>query len=123
MTLSTALYMVDVLHQLEETLSFIGISGIILLIVAAVGKIICMGKYIDDDGDYGRAWDKVLKIWPTVVFFAVFSCFFPQKHTMYMMLGASYLKDSNLPSKVSQALELKLDDYIHELSDKNKENK
>jgi hypothetical protein len=39
----------------------------------------------------------------------------PTKRTMHLMLGSVYLSNSNLPSKVSQALELKLDDIIDEL--------
>jgi hypothetical protein len=32
------------------------------------------------------------------------------------MMAASYLQESNLPTKVSKALELKLDKYIDELT-------
>lgn len=41
----------------------------------------------------------------------------PGKQTMYLMLGASALKESNLPHKVSEALELKLDDIIKDLKE------
>ncbi len=45
----------------------------------------------------------------------------PAKNTMYLMMAASYLQESNLPAKVSKALELKLDKYIDELTDRKKD--
>ncbi len=123
MNLTTALYLTDTLHQFAETFSFIGICGLIALIIAAIGKLICFGEYIDDDGDFSKAWSKVLKTWPFILTMVFASCLFPAKNTMYMMLGASYLQDTNLPKKVSQALEMKLDDYIRQLSDVKKDEK
>jgi hypothetical protein len=47
----------------------------------------------------------------------------PSKSSMYLMLGTAYLQESNLPKKVSQALELKLDEYINELTQNKKDGK
>lgn len=59
------------------------------------------------------------KLW--IFLLAMFFCItLPSQKTIYLMLGASYMQSSNLPKKVSEALELKLDDVISELKDKKK---
>jgi hypothetical protein len=37
---------------------------------------------------------------------------------MYLMIGAEYLSKSAIPTKVEKALNLKLDEYINELTEK-----
>lgn len=62
---------------------------------------------------------KTLKLWWIPILALAFSIFIPNKRTVYLMLGASYLSQSNLPSKVSQILDLKLDNIIGELNKDN----
>jgi predicted membrane protein len=43
---------------------------------------------------------------------AIVACFIPSEPTIYLMLGANYLKNSTLPSKVELAIEKKIDSYL-----------
>jgi hypothetical protein len=66
------------------------------------------------------AWKYIYKrIWIMIIVFLIV-IITPTKQTMYLMLGSSYLSQSNIPAKVSAALELKLDDVIQKLKDKDK---
>lgn len=122
MNASTALYLTDVISNIKYTFTIINVFAIILFIVAIAGKIACMDKYVDEDGKGDALWSAVIKKWPWLIFMLSISAVFPEKNTMYMMVGASYLQQSNLPSKVSKAIELKPDNYIKELSVHTKEN-
>jgi len=121
MNLNASLYLVDVISSLNRFTYGISGLGIITLLVALVGKIFCQDEYIDRRHTFEPLWTSILKKWPVVLVASILTIFIPQETTMYLMLGASYLQESNLPSKVSAALELKLDGYIDEL--KNGKNK
>lgn len=122
MNASTALYWTDVISNTKYIFMVINILTIIFFIIAIAGKLICMDKHIDEDGKADALWTSIIKKWPWLIFMLSISAVLPEKNTLYMMVGASYLQESNLPSKVSKAIELKLDNYIKELSVHTKEN-
>ena len=123
MNLTTALYLTDFLGSIGDTSFPLGVGGLFVLGIAAIGRVLCCDEYIDRKGAFERTWISVLKKWPIPLVFMSISCAIPSKSTMYMMLGSSYLQDSSIPTKVSRALELKLDDYIKELMAPKKEDK
>lgn len=118
MTVTTALYLVDLCENINILLGIFMILGLIALGIACVGRIMCLDEYIDRSGNAKIAWEKIIKKWPVVFVTGLVACLLPLKSTMYMMMASSYLADSHLPAKVSQALEIKLDDYIKELTTK-----
>jgi hypothetical protein len=121
MTLTTALYLTDFLNNIDCLLALLFGLGCMVMLVAGFGKALCQDRYIDNNGTFERLWTAILKKWFIVLILGIICCLLPNKNTMYMMLGASYLQDSTLPSKVSQALEIKLDEYIKELTKKDKQ--
>lgn len=46
--------------------------------------------------------------------FIFISILVPSKKTMYMMIGAKYLRESNVPEKVQMIINKKLDEYLLE---------
>lgn len=116
MNLNTALYLTNIIHHFYCMLILMFLIGLIVLLVAFVGKIFCFHEYTDVDGEAEKMWTAILKKGWIVLIIAITGIFIPGDRTMYLMLGVSYLQDSNLPTKVSKALELKLDNYIKELS-------
>lgn len=121
MNLATVLYLVDFIHNLD------GIIGIVILFyLLALIPLLFMWLAVEDDPRDSKfsllqTYKKFIlnKAW--VLITAIFlSVVIPTEKTMYLMLGSVYLSKSNLPAKVSQALELKLDDVIKELKKKNK---
>lgn len=120
MSLSLLLYIVDVISNMNCLLSllFFIISGSLLVLLIAFvcsddddkEKLITILKYI-----YKKIW--------ICISIVILIIILPSSKTMYLMLGSSYLQNSNIPLKVQQALELKLDDVISELRTKNVRNK
>lgn len=120
MSLSLLLYIVDVISNMNCLLSllFFIISGSLLVLLIAFvcsddddkEKLITILKYI-----YKKIW--------ICISIVILIIILPSSTTMYLMLGTSYLQSTNIPIKVQQALELKLDDVISELRTKNVRNK
>jgi hypothetical protein len=46
------------------------------------------------------------------LFLGILGMLIPSERTIYLMLGANYLKTSTLPSKVEMAIEKKIDSYL-----------
>ncbi len=121
MNLTTALYLTDLVDNMNCSTSFVLAAGVITLTAACVGKLWCSDKWADEDGHADKMWTSIIKKWWMLMPILAINCLFPAKSTMYMMLGSSYLQESNIPKKVSAALELKLDDYLTQLTSKKKE--
>lgn len=119
MTLTSCLYLVEVISNIND------IIGILLLIsiVGILVPIIVWGmSFILDEHHLRDSIYKVFKLhykkaWILIILIAL-NVIIPTKKTMYLMLGTNYLSQSGIPTKVSQALELKLDDIIQELKPK-----
>lgn len=120
MTLTRALYLTELLDNFNQSLSIIFVLGVLILIGSGIGFLMCLDSWNDTDAIYKPIWMNILKKWWILLLILFVSIPVPSKKTMYLILGASYLQETNLPSKVSKVLELKLDKYIAELQeDKN----
>lgn len=115
MTLSQWLYLVDVLDNID---TLIGLSVFSFLAFLVIFGVVSSVWHDDDDGFpewVRKAWSSIYrKMWVFFVALSV-SLLIPSQKTMYLMLGSSYLSTTGIPTKVQQALELKLDDVINEL--------
>jgi heme/copper-type cytochrome/quinol oxidase subunit 2 len=119
MTLTAALYLTDILTSVKEVIVVLAIVGVVVILFASI--LFFSVESTDSDADQQmNSCMRIIKKWPYVALLVMLIVILPSKKTMYLMLGATYLQDSNLPTKVSKALELKLDDYIKELSGNNK---
>lgn len=112
MSLTLILYLTDIFNNLS--------CAIFILIILYFGILLCTfvaweNSYSADEEAKSR-FNKVAKNGWVVIVLIFFCSIIPSKSTMYLMMGSSYLSSSNLPSKVSQALELKLDDVIKDLT-------
>ncbi len=58
---------------------------------------------------------RLIKKWWVISLLLIINIFTPSKTTMYLMLGAKYLSDSNIPSQVSEILNLELKDILDDL--------
>lgn len=122
MNLSAWLYVVDIISNIGCILSTSFIVFILLLIIAA---IITLGFWNDESARYGvkKCWKLLYKKLLWIVFILVFLLIIiPSSKTMYLMLGTSYLSSTNIPKKVQEALELKIDDVIDDLRKPRKAN-
>lgn len=106
MSLAFWLYMVD----LCASINAFCISLCLMYGVALFCTI--LERYGNDNKE---PFDIVIKKWWLALLVALIAVFAPTKQTMYLMLGSSYLQQSGLPSKVVEALDLKLDDVIKDL--------
>lgn len=114
MSLTAALYLVNLVSNIDFVL---GLFFTVIFIASGISFffVFTAEEYNDHEQTQVRRAKKVIsKAWIGVVLISI-SALIPCKNTMYLMLGSSYLEQSNLPSKVSTALELKLDGYISEL--------
>jgi len=116
MSLVGWLYFVDLFKNVDRLLFLLGFFWALYIIVS-LGWTVKGDSYRENVEREKFIYPKMKKsLWIPISLISI-SCLFPSTKTMYLMLGASYFQQSNLPSKVSQALELKLDDVIKELKE------
>lgn len=117
MTLAQVLYLTSVIENLNSIICifvfFYIIGSAILAFVYGVMTV---------SGDEREGIEKFIKyyygkLWIFIICLII-TILTPSKNTMYLMLGATYLQQSNLPTKVSEVLDLKLDDVIKQLKEK-----
>jgi hypothetical protein len=118
MNLTFWLYIADLIVRTYSIFDFI-FGGFVLFICI----LILLTTFGTDDKDIQTftesMWKKIYKkLWLIILFLLLFIAI-PSKKTIYLMLGSSYLSSNNLPIKIQQALELKLDDVIKDLKGKN----
>lgn len=116
MSITLLLYLVELLHNVDE------FSGWVFLIFGLSLGLLSFGWMFSKDmcstETNGIISGLIKKLWKNswvLVVAIVISIFVPSQKTMYLMLGTSYLSSTKLPTKVEQALELKLDSVIDEL--------
>ena len=121
MNLTLALYLTDVLISINNIFGFIFIIFMVFTITLSIAFMATRDNYSQEENDiplslfkeiYKKLWVIILCIIPILLI--------PSKTTMYLMLGSNYLSQTNIPSKVSEALNLKLTDIIEELKNKDK---
>lgn len=117
MSLASLIYLVDFLSNLNGALSLI--LGIILTALAILG-VLSSFLYAEEDmhEQLNKLWFSVLKKSYIVAIIFGLLIVIPSKQSMYLMLGSKYLKDSNVPAKVYDILNLKLDSMINEIRKK-----
>jgi hypothetical protein len=115
MNINTALYMADILENASQIMAIPFIFGIAVLLFAVAGKLFCLDSDMDRSGKGDKLWSSILKKWWVVALLSVLLLLIPNKKTIYLMMGSTYLQQSNIPTKVSKVLEIKLDEYLEEL--------
>jgi hypothetical protein len=117
MSIEWLLYLIDISKNISNGATFIFITLFTNFIIVII--ILAIIKAVNEDEEYsGSMLHKFLKyithnVWK-VIFLGSILCFLPSEKTMYMMLGAHYLKTNTLPSKVELAIEKKIDSYLNE---------
>lgn len=117
MSIAFSLYLCDLASNINAFLLVMFWIPIIVLIITYFFSGVTLS--IEGECEFKMAKLIYSKIWIALLA-GLLSLPIPSKNTMYLMLGSSYLQNSALPSKVSQALELKLDDVIDQLKNKEK---
>lgn len=117
MTITWMLYLTNVVSNIDNIL---GLVFVAYLIIIGFVTFVCS---VENEWDADKFSPAKLFKWLTgklwaVVIGVILLAITPSKQTMYLMLGANYLESSDLPVKVSEALNLKLDDVLKELKDK-----
>lgn len=110
MNINTALYLADVFDDINGLCVIFLVIGCVALFFLSAIKLVT-----HESEDVQEALKPFISKWPILVVLAVVGCLTPSKNTMYMMMASSYLESTNLPPKVVEALNLKLDKYIGEL--------
>lgn len=98
MSVELILYLID----------FIGNVTLFLGSVAVVCLVVAFMLFIHEDEEFTKS-----KMF-LVISFALLGilCFLPSPKTMYMMVGARYLKDSTIPTKVHDIIDKKLTELL-----------
>lgn len=112
MSVATILYLISVLDSLDNLVGLI--IGLIVVGIPVAAIIIVTN--VDDDTKrlttlkylYGKS------IVITLIFLCLIAVLIPSERTMYLMVGGSYLQRSNIPSKVEQVINEKLDQYLQD---------
>lgn len=124
MSLAFFLYLIDVLNNVDDICEVIFIPYFLGFSMVLISTFLTTGGFYDDFPEGVKDTINSFKkhIWIPIIALLI-SIIIPTQNTMYMMLGASYLQTSNLPAKVSEALDLKLDAVIADLKKNNSEDK
>lgn len=116
MSIELLLYLIDIAGNLSVALGIVIVASLIALLISTIILAVCFGETNDDFKEsklfflYNSIWSHIGKI--IVVLILAILC--PSQKTMYMIVGAHYLKASTLPSKVELAIEKKIDEYLIE---------
>lgn len=122
MNLPMLIYLADILDTAKNASITIIIVTCIVFIITILGWCITNDAYTKEGH---AAVDRVLKwlmkrLWIlSLVILA--NILIPSKSTMYLMLGAKYLTEGSIPTRVGEILDLKLKDVLEELKNKAKE--
>jgi hypothetical protein len=118
MTLTQIIYLTQLVENVSNV--FGCAMTFYLLSLGLLGMFYCIGGSINDEPNpiLGNIINKLYKKLWLFILILITSIFVPTKQTMYLMMGSSYLSQSNLPTKVSEILNLKLDDVLKTLRDK-----
>ncbi len=122
MTLPVLLYLADVLNNINSILSVMFImAGTVFGIIAFFWFMTGMSDSFEAERNPATpVMRQLAKKWWLAFILALILVFTPSQRTIYLMLGAKYLSESNVPAKVAEALELKLDDVLDDLRKKDR---
>lgn len=113
MSIEWILYLIDVLVAIDNISAVIFIISLIGFILTGIA---CITMKAEESEEYAIKFMKSLfnKALVFLLLSSSFLIFIPSKQTMYTILGANYLKKSDLPAKVEAVLNKKLDEYLLE---------
>lgn len=121
MSLTLLLYLVEISHSIDCLLGFFTVIYILMIGFLSLGWFVSNDGYNEDKNElFGSILKKVSKKSWIFIICLFLQIIIPTKTAMYMMLGSGYLTDSNIPSQVSEILNLKLNNILTDLK-KNKE--
>src|ERR1700722_20762749 len=121
MSVSFAIYLISLVNNINISFSIITGMATMGLAVSGVG-ILANSNCNDDDHDLVKS-KYYFKNAGIVFIISMFICtVVPSEKTMYLMIGARYLQNSLIPSKVENILNKKLDEYLTEDDKKVKNN-
>lgn len=117
MTIEAVIYLIDVSGSVKDTIFTLSFFFFVLL-----GGSLFFGGIESDMGltkKYTKTYSfgffcKLKKYIALPIIAILIASFIPSQKTMYLMLGANYLKNSALPTKVEIAIEKKIDEYLIE---------
>jgi len=119
MNITLALYLVDIISNLDCILAIIIICIISVILIFIIIYIMALGSYDNHETDkINKLFQWLGSKWWVCLIIISLAIITPSKSTMHLMLGTYYLQSTNLPAKVTEALELKLDDVIADLKGK-----
>lgn len=114
MSVAIWIYIIEVVNNFNA-----GLNVIFGFLIATLFIYAIISFFVQGDEDLRES---MLKSWvwiskKTYILVIVFCvlCIVPSKTSMYLMLGSAYLKDTNVPAKVYEALNLKLDNVINDM--------
>jgi hypothetical protein len=114
MNIETMIYLAHVLPEIGGIFTLFSLFGTIIV----VGT--CFFKKMDafDEEEHYKVnvffKNYIVKNSKWVFLLFLIGALFPSEKTIYLILGAHYLKDSTLPSKVEIAIDKKIDEYLKE---------
>lgn len=115
MSIELLIYLADVLGNFQGVgIALLIISGSIFGLFSFIAAT-QMGPHLfnkDEDNLFRKAMKsakKVLISWFVLLILVVFT---PADKTIYMMMGAHYIKESSIPPKIERLIEKKLDEYL-----------
>lgn len=115
MSITLALYFIEILNNVSCIASIIFFTSLVLFLIC-IGCESVLRNDVPKEEDFELS-KLLIKKWKLSLFLLVLLMIIPCKSTMYLMLGTNYLDNSELPSKVKEALTLKIDNIISELKD------
>ena len=116
MSIEVVLWLIDVLPVISRLFVVLSILFLISIIITWVA---CINEQTEQEEQIrNNIANNYKKIFGIPVLIMLFAFLMPSQETMYMMLGAHYIKNSTLPTKVELAIEKKIDSYLGESGEK-----
>jgi hypothetical protein len=122
MTITTWLYLINIVENINIICGFFFAVLLIFIFVMLITAFF----YIDYDIknstsiDYLIKLKSIFKLLPYMMLIIGINIIIPDKNTMYMMLGSSYLSRSDVPKKVAEIINYKLEDILTKLKSDDK---
>lgn len=112
------IYLANVLPNISCLTGMLGLLSLILIgLVSLIKKTNAYGGEEHEDADnFVKNYFKPNIKWIVICF--LISAAIPSERTIYLMMGANYLKTSTFPSKVEMAIEKKINGYLNEKGEK-----
>jgi|GEM_PF-5267583 hypothetical protein len=118
MSAALAIYLIELLGSLGCIVTILWILAS-LFFIGAFYLLYLAAKEGDEDMRLEAL--KILNKYWIFLLLSLFAIIIPSKESMYVMLGAKYLSQSELPAKVEKVISLKMDEYINDITSKSKE--